>query len=77
MSEAKVGIVVTDQYRPGDEDKDTGPLIAALGERGVAAEPVVWHQWPMGPELAAAFDLLVLRSPGTIRSASRSSAPGC
>ncbi|GAB3848911.1 ATP-grasp domain-containing protein [Nesterenkonia populi] len=63
MSVVQVGIVVTDRYRPDDEDNDTGPLIRALEERGVSAEPVVWHRWPADAEDAARFGLLVLRSP--------------
>lgn len=59
---ARVGIVVTDDYRPGDGDYDTGPLIEALSARGVPAEPVVWHRWPSRRDTRT-FDLLVLRTP--------------
>ena len=36
-------------------------MIAALERRGIAAEPVVWHQWQA--QDAERFDLLVIRSP--------------
>lgn len=61
MSSRAVGVVVTDAYRPSDDDNDTGPLIEALRGLGVSAEPLVWHR--TDPGAAAQFDLLVIRSP--------------
>ncbi|GAA4925820.1 hypothetical protein [Nesterenkonia rhizosphaerae] len=58
---ARVGVVVTDTYWVPAGDQDTGPLIAALERLGIAAEPVVWHQWQA--QDAERFDLLVIRSP--------------
>lgn len=58
----RVGVVVTDTYRPSDDDHDTGPLIEALSARNILAEPVVWHRWPAEDD-SRQFDLLVLRSP--------------
>lgn len=56
-----IGVVVTDTYRPGDGDRDTAPLIAALRARGITAEPVVWHAWD--PRRDGGFRMLVLRTP--------------
>ena len=56
----RVGVVVTDTYPAEDPDHDTAPLVAALHERGVDADAVVWHDPDLDP---AAYDLLVLRSP--------------
>lgn len=59
-SRPRVGVVVTDAYAAEDLDHDTPLLLAALRERGVSADDVVWHDpavdW-------AGYDLLVLRSP--------------
>lgn len=62
MNNARVGIVITDNYRPGDGDNDTGPLIDSLARLGISAEPVVWHRWPSVSDTRE-FDLLVLRTP--------------
>lgn len=56
----RVGVVVTDTYPLEDPDHDTAPLVAALRDRGVTADAVVWHDPALDP---AAYDLLVLRSP--------------
>lgn len=56
----RIGIVVTDAYSDDDPDVDTPLLLAALGERRVVAERVVWHDTSVD---LAAFDLLVVRSP--------------
>ena len=56
----RIGIVVTDAYSEHDPDYDTPRLLAALHERGVGAERVVWHDRAVD---LAAFDLLVVRSP--------------
>lgn len=60
VSAPRVGVVVTDVYPADDLDHDTAPLVAALRERDVDAQAVVWHDPALDP---AAFDLLVLRSP--------------
>lgn len=57
---ARIGIVVTDAYPAEDPDHDTPVLLAALRERGVAAQAVVWHDAAVD---WAGFDVLVLRSP--------------
>lgn len=57
----RVGVVVTDTYRPSDHDNDTGPFIEALCRLGVPAEPIVWHHTE--PQRAQRFSLLVIRSP--------------
>nr|WP_255316548.1 hypothetical protein [Nesterenkonia sp. Act20] len=54
----RVGIVVTDDYSEAP-DRDTAPLIAQLQLLGIAAEPVIWHEWTPRPE----YDLLVIRTP--------------
>lgn len=54
----RVGIVVTDDYSEAP-DRDTAPLIAQLQLLGIAAEPVIWHEWTPHPE----HDLLVIRTP--------------
>lgn len=56
----RVGVVVTDRYPVDDIDHDTGPLVAALRDRGVDAAPVVWHDATVD---WAGHDLIVLRSP--------------
>ena len=56
----RIGIVTTDAYADEDPDQDTPLLLAALHDRGVAAEAIVWHDAAVD---LAAFDLLVLRSP--------------
>lgn len=52
--------MVTDAYPVEDIDHDTPVLVRALRERGVAADPVVWHDRDVD---WAGHDLLVLRSP--------------
>lgn len=59
-SAPRIGIVVTDIYSEVDPDYDTPPLLAALQDRGISAEPVVWHDETVD---LAEFDLLVIRSP--------------
>jgi len=54
----RVGIVVTDDYSEAP-DRDTDPLIAELQLLGIAAEPVIWHEWSPRAE----YDLLVIRTP--------------
>lgn len=54
----RVGIVVTDDYSEAP-DRDTAPLIAQLQLLGIAAEPVIWHEWTPRPD----YDLLVIRTP--------------
>lgn len=54
----RVGIVVTDDY-PLAPDRDTDPLITALRQLDLLAEPVIWHRWDPAPE----YDLLVIRTP--------------
>lgn len=55
----RIGIVITDTYAIEDPDHDTPLLLAALRERGVDAQPVVWHR----ADDLASYDLLVIRSP--------------
>lgn len=62
MADGRVGVVITDNYRPGDGDNDTGPLVESLARLGIPAEPVVWHRWPSDSDTRE-FDLLVLRTP--------------
>jgi len=54
----RVGIVVTDDYSEAP-DRDTDPLTAELQLLGIAAEPVIWHEW----DPRAEYDLLVIRTP--------------
>ena len=56
----RVGIVTTDAYAEEDLDHDTPLLLAALRERGVEAEALVWHD---GSADLAAYGLLLIRSP--------------
>ncbi|GGC13756.1 ATP-grasp domain-containing protein [Cellulomonas carbonis] len=56
----RVGVVVTDSYPAEDVDHDTPLLVAALRERGVDAEAVVWHDPGVAWE---EYALLLLRSP--------------
>lgn len=57
---ARIAVVVTDQYGPGDPDRDTPALLAALRGRGAHAQAAVWHD---GRVEWAGFDLAVLRTP--------------
>ncbi|MDN3495233.1 hypothetical protein QL996_04780 [Planococcus sp. APC 4015] len=57
---SRIGIVVTDAYSAEDPDHDTPLLLAALRERAVDADAVVWHAHT---EDLADYDLLVIRSP--------------
>lgn len=54
-----MGVVVTDTYSIEDPDHDTPLLLAALRERAVEAEAVVWHR----VDDLSRFDALVIRSP--------------
>jgi len=68
----RIGIVTTDPtfFTAADPERDSAPLVAALRERGVEADAVVWRgpaagsgDAGSGAEDLSAFDLLVLRSP--------------
>ncbi|HEX7353064.1 hypothetical protein [Brachybacterium sp.] len=62
----RIGIVTTDPafFTGADPERDSAPLVAALRERGVQADAVVWRGTAAGSaEDLTAFDLLVLRSP--------------
>ncbi|MGP9537329.1 ATP-grasp domain-containing protein [Brachybacterium sp. AOP43-C2-M15] len=58
----RIGIVTTrpSSFTAADPERDSTPLVAALRERGVDADALVWRD----PEVDwAGYDLLVIRSP--------------